>query len=68
VADTRTAAQKKALLTLLKKLKTEHPQARILGHRDLPNVAKACPCFDAMTEYSQLNGNQKLGKADFLSV
>ena len=52
--DTRTSAQKKALLTLLKKLKTEHPDARILGHRDLPNVHKDCPCFDAIPEYKNI--------------
>ena len=52
-ADTRTAQQKKALLTLLKKLKAEHPQAGILGHRDLPDVKKACPCFDC-SEYKDL--------------
>lgn len=53
-ADTRTKAQKLSLLKLLKRLKKEHPQAQILGHRDLPNVKKACPCFDAKSEYSQL--------------
>ena len=29
---------------------------------------KTCPCCGAEVEYSQLNDNQKLGKADFLSV
>ena len=53
-ADTRTKAQKQSLLKLLKRLKQEHPQAQILGHRDLPDVKKACPCFDAGSEYSQL--------------
>lgn len=53
-ADTRTKAQKRALLKLLKRLKKEHPEAQILGHRDLPDVKKACPCFDAKSEYSQL--------------
>ena len=53
-ADTRTKAQKQALLKLLRRLKEEHPQAQILGHRDLPDVKKACPCFDAKSEYSQL--------------
>ncbi len=52
--DTRTKAQKQSLLKLLKRLKKEHPHAQILGHRDLPNVKKACPCFDAKSEYSQL--------------
>ena len=50
-ADTRTPRQKRALLKLLKKLKTAHPDARILGHRDLPDVHKDCPCFDAIAEY-----------------
>ena len=53
VADTRTKAQKEALLRLLKKLKAEHPQAAIVGHRDLPGVKKACPCFDC-SEYADL--------------
>ena len=30
------------------------PEAQILGHRDLPNVRKDCPCFDAKTEYQNL--------------
>ena len=51
-ADTRTPRQKRALLKLLKKLKTAHPDARILGHRDLPDVHKDCPCFDAIAEYN----------------
>ena len=50
-ADTRTPRQKRALLKLLKKLKAAHPDARILGHRDLPDVHKDCPCFDAIAEY-----------------
>lgn len=56
-ADTRTRKQKQALLILLKRLKAAHPDARILGHRDLPGIHKACPCFDARTEYGTLKGN-----------
>ena len=26
----------------------------ILGHCDLPNVHKDCPCFDAQTEYAEI--------------
>ena len=52
--DTRTPMQKRALLKLLRRLKKEHPDARIIGHRDLPNVHKACPCFDAFAEYRDL--------------
>lgn len=52
--DTRTEAQKAAMWHLLKSLKTDYPDAVILGHRDLPNVRKDCPCFDAQKEYSVL--------------
>lgn len=41
-----TPAQFLSLWTLLDELKVDHPQAEILGHRDLPGVAKACPSFD----------------------
>ena len=51
-ADTRTDAQKFALLKLLQSLKVLYPKARIYGHRDFAN--KACPCFDATAEYSEL--------------
>ena len=54
VADTRNPAQKHALIALLRSLKVDYPDAVILGHRDLPWVKKMCPCFDARTEYSQL--------------
>jgi N-acetylmuramoyl-L-alanine amidase len=52
--DTRTVAQKAALLKLLKDLKRRYPGAQILGHRDFPGVAKACPSFNAKTEYAAL--------------
>ena len=53
-ADTRTDKQKKTLLGLLCSLKLDYPDAVILGHRDLPNVHKACPCFNAREEYAGL--------------
>ncbi|MBQ9649911.1 MAG: hypothetical protein IJV25_05765 [Prevotella sp.] len=34
--------------------KPDYPKAEILGHRDLPWVRKACPSFDAKTEYAHL--------------
>lgn len=48
-ADTRTPAQKEALVQLLRRLKARYPGAVIRGHRDF--AAKACPCFDATAEY-----------------
>lgn len=50
--DTRTPAQKYALLMLLKKLKTLYPNVKIFGHRDF--APKACPSFDATKEYKNI--------------
>jgi N-acetylmuramoyl-L-alanine amidase len=52
--DTRTEAQKEALLKLLKMLNQRFPatQKQIYGHRNF--AAKACPSFDAKTEYSNI--------------
>jgi N-acetylmuramoyl-L-alanine amidase len=44
--DTRTEAQKTALIKIVGELKSRYPDTEILGHRDFPNVKKACPCFD----------------------
>jgi len=54
-ADTRTPAQKRALLVLLRALKEDYPDAVIKGHCELPHVAKDCPCFPASQEYADLN-------------
>lgn len=52
--DNRTAAQKRTLLGELAAWKDLYPKAVIQGHRDFPGVKKACPSFDAKTEYAQL--------------
>ncbi|MCR4593195.1 MAG: N-acetylmuramoyl-L-alanine amidase [Bacteroidaceae bacterium] len=52
--DTRTEAQKHALYELLKSLTHDYPDARIVGHCELPHVAKDCPCFPASQEYQDL--------------
>lgn len=44
--DTRTDAQKKSLLTLIRTYKERYPGIGIRGHRDWPGVKKACPSFD----------------------
>ena len=51
-ADTRTPEQKAALVRLLRHLKELFPEAVIIGHRDV--AAKACPCFDAKSEYKRI--------------
>jgi N-acetylmuramoyl-L-alanine amidase len=50
--DTRTQAQKDALIHLLMQLVCLYPDATIRGHRDF--AAKACPSFDATREYKNL--------------
>ena len=52
--DTRTDAQKAALERVLREWKQKYPRAVIQGHRDFPNVRKACPSFDARKEYLSL--------------
>ena len=54
--DTRTEKQKHALFELLKELHEDYPNARIMGHCELPGVAKPCPCY-SMAEYSSLQPN-----------
>ena len=54
-ADTRTTAQRFALLDLLTILKHQYPEAQILGHYQLSaTIHKACPCYDPRKEYSGL--------------
>ena len=51
--DTRTTSQKIALLQLLKRLISQYEDIKLVsGHRDYAN--KACPSFDARTEYAAL--------------
>lgn len=55
-ADTRTKKQKAAMEKLIRRLKRQFPTiSQVVGHRDLPGVQKACPCFDAKTLQSLLN-------------
>ena len=44
--DNRTSAQIKSMLKIIKEMQRLFPKAEIKGHRDFPNVKKACPCFD----------------------
>lgn len=46
--DTRTAAQRTALVKLIHELQARYPDATVHGHREF--AAKACPCFDVKTE------------------
>lgn len=53
--DTRTEAQKVALVKLLKYIRKQYSGVGIYGHRDFAN--KNCPSFDATAEYFGLQGD-----------
>ena len=54
--DDRTEMQKQGIILAIKQaLEYASPNIPIIqGHRDFPNVAKACPQFDAKIEYAYL--------------
>lgn len=53
--DNRTIEQKEALLKLTVELCFRFPTINeIIGHCDLPGVKKACPSYDAKSEYNGL--------------
>lgn len=53
-ADTRSEEQKTALRQVIAQLKKDYHITEVVGHRDLPGVKKACPCFDAKSEYNDI--------------
>jgi len=50
--DTRTEGQKDSLKSLITEILDRHANAEVFGHRDFSE--KACPSFDAKTEYAGL--------------
>ena len=59
--DTRTTAQKESLKKLLMSYKNKYKDIKIYGHRDFAN--KACPSFDATSEYKWISdGKHKTPK------
>lgn len=51
--DTRTAAQKSALRTLVATYRDRYPGIIVRGHRDWPGVKKDCPSFDVQKEFNK---------------
>lgn len=54
--DTRTDAQKESLKDLLISFKEKYKDIKIYGHRDFAN--KACPSFDATSEYKWISDGE----------
>jgi len=50
--DTRTQEQKESLLHVLKTIKAMYPESMIYSHNEF--AAKACPSFDATSEYENI--------------
>lgn len=53
-ADTRTEAQKCALISLVRELKGRYPRAIVVSHHTF-DPRKACPCFYAEREYKNVS-------------
>ena len=49
--DDRTPQQKASMRSVVKVMQSMFPDAKVQGHRDFPNVSKACPRFDAKNEF-----------------
>lgn len=47
--DTRSRAQYNSMAGLVKAFHAIYPNAKIVGHRDFPNVKKSCPSFEVQT-------------------
>lgn len=52
--DTRTTEQKNTLRVLIATWKIRYHISEVVGHCQLPNVHKDCPCFDARKEYENV--------------
>jgi N-acetylmuramoyl-L-alanine amidase len=53
-----TDEQFESLKKVVEALKESFPEAEVLGHRDLPDVKKACPSFDVKPWYDKEFNNQ----------
>lgn len=49
--DNITEDQFKAMDNIIKAFQIKIPNLKVQGHRDFPNVTKACPCFDTKIKF-----------------
>lgn len=52
-----TVAQLNSLELVINNIRHRYPIAKVQGHRDYPNVSKACPCFDVGAWYGEIDPN-----------
>jgi N-acetylmuramoyl-L-alanine amidase len=50
--DNRSESQKRLMAIAVEELRKKFPNAKVQGHKNFPNVKKACPCFDAKKEFN----------------
>lgn len=55
--NTYTEAQMTSLHKLLADLQAQFPEAVICGHRDMPEVRKACPSFDVRAWWASVQAS-----------
>lgn len=48
-----TFQQYTSLDYLVKELRSKYPISEVLGHKDLPGVAKDCPCFNVQAMFKE---------------
>ena len=53
-AATSVSPSKTSGRVIMPSFTVDYPDAKILGHRELPNVHKDCPCFLPSKEYANL--------------
>lgn len=53
--DTRTQAQKEAMVKVIKDLLIRFPNAKVVGHKDMPGAATQCPGFDVRSWWAEVN-------------
>ena len=55
--DNRTSAQIKAQIALIRELLARFPNAKVVGHRDMPGAATQCPGYDAAAWWASVARN-----------
>lgn len=53
--DTRTQAQRDAMIRLIRDMLKRYPGAQVIGHKNMPGAATQCPGFDAGAWWRQVN-------------
>jgi N-acetylmuramoyl-L-alanine amidase len=53
--DTRTEAQEAAMIRLINDLLVRFPNAKVVGHKDMPGAATQCPGFDVKSWWAEVN-------------